>query len=135
MKVFGSVLVFFAELGMLAGVAWWGFTTFEGGLAWVAGLGLALAIAVVWGIFLAPKATRPLPRPRSTGCACSCSWAAPRLSSPLAPPPSASRRRRWPSSARCLRTARARTVPRGMARAVTVRPVLTNAVTARTAPN
>lgn len=63
MKVFGSVLVFFAELGMLAGVAWWGFSTFEGGLAWVVGLGLALAIAVFWGIFLAPKATRPLPRP------------------------------------------------------------------------
>lgn len=63
MKVFGSVLVFFAELGMLAGVAWWGFAAIEGGLAWAVGLGLALAIAVVWGIFLAPKATRPLPRP------------------------------------------------------------------------
>ena len=63
MKIFGSVLVFFAELTMLAAVAWWGFATFEGGLAWVVGLGLALAIAVVWGIFLAPKATRPLPRP------------------------------------------------------------------------
>jgi len=63
MKIFGSVLVFFAELGMLAALGWWGFVTYDGGLAWAVGLGLPLAVSVVWGLFLAPKATHPLPRP------------------------------------------------------------------------
>jgi hypothetical protein len=63
MKMFGSVLVFFAELGMLAALGWWGFVAFDGGLRWVVGPGLPLAVSVVWGLLLAPRATRPLPRP------------------------------------------------------------------------
>jgi hypothetical protein len=63
MKYFGSGLVFFSELGMLAALGWWGFATFDGALGWVVGLGVPLAVATVWGAALSPKASRPLPRP------------------------------------------------------------------------
>src|SRR5512143_799699 len=63
MKIFGSVLVFFAGLGVLAALGWWGFVTYDGALTWVIGIGLPLAVATFWGVFLAPRASRPLPRP------------------------------------------------------------------------
>ena len=57
-----NVLVrFLLELGMLAAVAYWGFSTHP---SWIAkiilGVGLPLLIAVIWGLFVAPKATHPL---------------------------------------------------------------------------
>jgi hypothetical protein len=52
---------FLLELGALAAVAYWGVATGGGGLAGVAlGLGLALLVALVWGVFVAPKAPRRL---------------------------------------------------------------------------
>ena len=63
MKIFGGALVFVAELGMLAALGWWGFVTYDGGLRWLVGVGLPLAVATLWGVVLAPRATHPLPRP------------------------------------------------------------------------
>ncbi len=52
---------FLLELCMLAAVGYWGFKTNS---AWwmkiLFGIGLPVLIAVLWGMFLAPKATRPL---------------------------------------------------------------------------
>ncbi len=54
---------FLCELGLLAALAFWGFTVGDGGLAWVLGLGAPALSALVWGTFIAPKARRPLPPP------------------------------------------------------------------------
>jgi hypothetical protein len=52
---------FLLELCMLAAVGYWGFKTQSG---WVMrillGIGLPVLIAVLWGMFIAPKATHPL---------------------------------------------------------------------------
>jgi len=48
---------FLLELCLLGALAWWGFDA--GG--WVLGLGAPLAAAVVWGLFIAPKARYPVP--------------------------------------------------------------------------
>lgn len=52
---------FLLELCMLAAIGYWGFKVDSG---WVMkiifGIGLPLLIAMVWGWFLAPKATYPL---------------------------------------------------------------------------
>ena len=46
---------------MLAAVAFWGFKTQNGWLMKILfGIGLPVLIATLWGMFLAPKATRPL---------------------------------------------------------------------------
>jgi hypothetical protein len=52
---------FVCELAMLAALAWWGAATFEGAMAFVAGIAAPLAAIVVWGMFVAPKARRPVP--------------------------------------------------------------------------
>lgn len=63
MKFFGATLVFFAELGMLAGLAWWGVHAADGVAGWVlAALAVGL-VATLWGLFLAPRAPRPLKPP------------------------------------------------------------------------
>jgi hypothetical protein len=48
---------------MLAGLAYWGFTTGDGALAWVLGIGAPVLAAVIWGLFVAPKAKRPVSLP------------------------------------------------------------------------
>lgn len=60
----GSTLVvrFLCELSALAALAYWGFDTGEGAFAWILGLGAPLAAASVWGVFVAPKARRPVGR-------------------------------------------------------------------------
>lgn len=63
MKSLGAPLVFFAELGMLAGLALWGWHVGQGPMRIVLAVVLPLAVATVWGMFLAPKASKPL-RPR-----------------------------------------------------------------------
>ena len=59
---------FLLELCMLATVGYWGFRT---GSGWVMkvilGTGLPLLIAVVWGLFVAPKAIYPLRGPAHLG--------------------------------------------------------------------
>jgi hypothetical protein len=52
---------FLLELCMLAAAGYWGFKTQSGWLLKVLlGIGLPALIAVVWGLFVAPKATYPL---------------------------------------------------------------------------
>ena len=52
------------ELAALAALAWWGVRTGESALAKVLlGAGAPLAMAVVWGAFIAPKASFAVPGP------------------------------------------------------------------------
>jgi len=52
---------FLLELCMLAAVGYWGFKTNSGwAMKIIFGIGLPILIAVIWGLFLAPKATYPL---------------------------------------------------------------------------
>ena len=53
---------FLLELSMLGAVGYWGFTTGDSAAAQaLLGVGAPLLMAVVWGVFVSPKATRPLP--------------------------------------------------------------------------
>ena len=47
----------------MAATAYWGFATASGVTQWVLGLELRLLVAVVWGLFVSPKAKIELPRP------------------------------------------------------------------------
>lgn len=61
LKMLNLAVRFLLELCMLAAVAFWGFKTQSGWLMKILlGIGLPVLIAVLWGTFLAPKATRPL---------------------------------------------------------------------------
>jgi hypothetical protein len=51
---------FLLELCMLAALGYWGFTAVSGWPRIALGLAAPLLAAVVWGIFLAPRASRPL---------------------------------------------------------------------------
>ncbi len=66
-KTTNLALAFFLELCALAALAFWGFTT-PGSLlthlAW--GIGAPALMIIVWGSFLAPKATHPLPAQTTT---------------------------------------------------------------------
>ena len=56
-------LAFFLELCMLVAFGYWGFTTGSSlPLQILLGIGAPVLAAVFWGIFMAPKAVRPLPR-------------------------------------------------------------------------
>ena len=58
----GATLAFLAELGSLAGLAFWGFTQPAGGVGRVLlGIGLPSAAAVLWGLFAAPRAVVRVP--------------------------------------------------------------------------
>ena len=63
MKMTGGAAVFLAELGMLVGLSWWGLLAFPGVMSWVVGIGLPVAVLVIWQVFLAPKASMPPPLP------------------------------------------------------------------------
>ncbi len=54
---------FLCELGLLIGLAYWGFTVGEGAASWVLGIGAPAAAAAIWGMFVAPKAKRPVSLP------------------------------------------------------------------------
>lgn len=61
LKMVNLALRFLLELCMLAAVGYWGFKSQSTWLMKILlGIGLPLLIAVLWGTFLAPKATRPL---------------------------------------------------------------------------
>jgi hypothetical protein len=52
---------FLLELCMLAAIGYWGFRTGSGvAMKIILGIGLPLLIAVVWGLFLSPKASHPV---------------------------------------------------------------------------
>ncbi|HEX8731910.1 MAG TPA: YrdB family protein [Ktedonobacterales bacterium] len=60
-------LAFALELCMLAAFAYWGARTGNGALAKVAlGVGAPLVAVIVWGLFMAPRATFPLSMPIHT---------------------------------------------------------------------
>lgn len=61
MKMTGGAAVFLAELGMLVGLSWWGLLAFPGVMSWVVGIGLPVAVLVVWQVFLSPRASMPPP--------------------------------------------------------------------------
>jgi hypothetical protein len=52
---------FLCELGLLAALAFWGFRTYDGAAAWLVGIGSPVVAAVLWGLFVAPKARSPVP--------------------------------------------------------------------------
>ena len=60
MKWFGATLVFFSEIGMLAGLAWWGFHAADGVAGWVLAVAIPAVALTLWGQFLAPKAPHRL---------------------------------------------------------------------------
>ena len=61
LKMLNLAVRFLLELCMYVAVGYWGFKTQSN---WVLkilfGIGLPVLMAVIWGTFLAPKATRPL---------------------------------------------------------------------------
>ena len=61
LKGLNLLVRFLLELAMLAAVGYWGSQT---GSGWVMkvilGIGLPILIAVIWGLFVAPKAAYPL---------------------------------------------------------------------------
>jgi Protein of unknown function (DUF2568) len=52
-------LRFLLEMAALAALAYWGFHELDGVAQWLVGLGAPLLVAVVWGTFMSPKASRP----------------------------------------------------------------------------
>lgn len=61
LKGLNLLVRFLLELCMLAAVGYWGFKTHSSWLLKILfGIGLPLLIAVLWGLFVAPKATYPL---------------------------------------------------------------------------
>jgi hypothetical protein len=56
-------LRFVLEIALLTSLAYWGFSEQTGALQWVLGLGAPLVVAVVWGRFIAPKASHPATDP------------------------------------------------------------------------
>lgn len=62
---YGNLAVaFFLELCALAALGYWGFHVGSGMVAKVAlGIGVPLVTAVMWGLFIAPRATVKLPAP------------------------------------------------------------------------
>ena len=57
LKGINAGLAFFLELAMLAAFGYWGFSGDKSvSLKWMLGSGLPLLTAVVWGMFLAPRA-------------------------------------------------------------------------------
>jgi hypothetical protein len=56
-------LRFLLELCALGALAYWGFRVSSGVLQWVLGIGAPLAMAVIWGRFMSPKATSRLNDP------------------------------------------------------------------------
>jgi hypothetical protein len=62
------VLRFLLELCLLAALGYWGFHVAGGRVAKaVLGLGVPVAMMIVWGMFMSPKARVPLPGPVHLG--------------------------------------------------------------------
>jgi hypothetical protein len=52
-------LRFALEIALLVSVAYWALAEQTGAVQWVLGFGAPLLVAVVWGRFIAPKASHP----------------------------------------------------------------------------
>lgn len=57
------VVRFLCELGMLAGLAYWGFRTNDGAAGVAIGVGAPLLAATAWGLLVAPRAPWRQPPP------------------------------------------------------------------------
>jgi Protein of unknown function (DUF2568) len=55
------VVRFVCEVSALAALAYWGAVTEEGALALVLAIAAPPGMAAIWGLFVAPKALRPIP--------------------------------------------------------------------------
>jgi hypothetical protein len=54
---------FLLELAMLAALGYWGFKTGDSAvMQWLLGLGTPALAAVLWGLYIAPKATHKVPK-------------------------------------------------------------------------
>lgn len=74
-------LAFLLELAMLAAAGWWGFTLDAGWPVRVlAGIGVPLLLAVVWGVFCSPRAGVALPVPAKAAVQAACFLVAGRCS-------------------------------------------------------
>lgn len=61
LKMLNLLVRFLLELCLLAAVGYWGFKTHSGwAMKIILGIGLPILIAVLWGLFIAPRATYPL---------------------------------------------------------------------------
>lgn len=61
LKGLNLLVRFLLELCMLAAIGYWGFRTGSGwAMKVILGIGLPILVAVVWGMFVAPKAIYPL---------------------------------------------------------------------------
>jgi hypothetical protein len=58
---------FALEMAALAALAYWGFTELDGVLSVVLGIGTPLAAAVLWGLFVSPKAKYGSPVRQAVG--------------------------------------------------------------------
>jgi uncharacterized protein DUF2568 len=70
MQALGGALLavrFGLELAALASLAYWGFSEFDGVPAVLFGIGGPLAAAVVWGLFVSPKARYGSPARQAVG--------------------------------------------------------------------
>jgi hypothetical protein len=64
LKNINLALAFLLELCMLAALGYWGFTLDQGlAIRLIAGLGLPVLAAIVWGVFMAPRASHRLQGP------------------------------------------------------------------------
>ena len=60
-KFINAALAFILELAMLAAFGYWGFHGDKSLLAkWILGIGLPVITAVIWGMYLAPRAAHRL---------------------------------------------------------------------------
>lgn len=61
LKLLNLAVRFAMELAMLVALGYWGFKTGgSSGMRWVLGIGAPLLAAVVWGLWMAPKASQRL---------------------------------------------------------------------------
>lgn len=61
LKLINAALAFLLELAMLAAFGYWGFYGDKSLLAkWTLGIGLPVLIAIVWGMYFAPRAAHRL---------------------------------------------------------------------------
>jgi Protein of unknown function (DUF2568) len=58
---------FLLELAALASLAYWGFTEYDGVVSILLGVGAPLVAAVVWGLFVSPKARYGSPIRQAVG--------------------------------------------------------------------
>lgn len=61
MRHLNLALKFLLELGALAAFGLWGAWVADGAVAVLLAIGLPVAVAVLWGVFAAPRARRRLP--------------------------------------------------------------------------